>query len=96
MRLENKRMQSELATQGIKARVRYIWRGSMRDTWRIWGKGQTWYDNTSLQNTIRAMGFRDFDGSLLDNYSGDGGFYIFVRHAVLGAKCLDGVTPAAS
>lgn len=77
MRTENKNMQIWLAKNGIKAMPKYISSGSMRGTWRLFGKGKFW-GNKELQNKLTALGFVDFDGKPLSDYSGNGGdFSIF-------------------
>ena len=78
MRPENQRMTEFLKSHGIKARVKYIHKGSVKHTWRLHDAEQTWGD--TLIEKLTALGFSDFDGRPLNKYSGNGGhFSIFVR-----------------
>ena len=95
MRPENKLMQNFLNDNGIKATPKFLWRGSMKHSWRLHdyiikdGKilGTEWYNNLELQNKLNALGFTDFWGKPLCNYSGNGGvFCIFTRHSELTPK----------
>ena len=75
----NMRMKNWLKDNGIIAIPKYIDAGSMRGCWRIYGLG-SWWGNEDLQKKFRDLGFVDFDGDPLDNYSGNGGlFSIFPR-----------------
>ena len=78
-RPENQRMQEFLAANGIKAHAKFIWDGSLKGTWRLWDRhGQRW--NPILADRLTALGFRDYDGRMLGNSSGNGGaFCVFVR-----------------
>ena len=74
----NKELQDFLSKQGIKANVKRIDKGTMKKTWRLYGKGQKW--TPELQNKLTKLGFKDFDGRPLNPYSGNGGmFSVFVR-----------------
>lgn len=79
MREENKRMKEYLEKNGIDAIPKYFIKGSMKGTWRIYNYAVKWAGNTELQEKVRSLGFKGFDGQKLDNYSGNGGdFCIFV------------------
>jgi len=78
MREENKAMQEWLKSQGINCRVKYIWDGSLKHTWRLYNPNQRWNDN--LRQRLTDLGFKDFDNKLLNEHSGNGGFFsVFVR-----------------
>jgi hypothetical protein len=81
MRNENKRMKAWLAENGIEAMPKYIKDGSMRGCWRLYGGkcgDRMWYGNKELQSKLTKLGFVDFNGDPLDDYSGNGGdFSIF-------------------
>lgn len=77
MLARNKLMKTYLANNGIKAMPKYIADGSMKGTWRIYGDGK-WWGNKKLIAKMTAIGFVDFDGNPLSDYSGNGGaFSIF-------------------
>jgi len=78
MREENKRMQEFLQSHGIKARAKYLDKGSMKHTWRLYNMDKRW--TPTLQDKLTSLGFTDFDGRSLNEYSGNGGlFSVFVR-----------------
>ena len=78
MRPENARMQEFLEKHGIRCKVRYIWTGSLKGTWSLYGKDQKW--TPELISKFTALGFKGFNGKPLDEYSGNGGtFSVFVR-----------------
>jgi predicted nucleic-acid-binding protein len=78
MRPENRRMHQFLKENEIKANVKYISKGSLKNTWRLYNKGQKW--SQELIDSLTALNFTDFDGSPLNLYSGNGGiFSVFVR-----------------
>uniref|UniRef100_A0A6M3LUX7 Uncharacterized protein n=1 Tax=viral metagenome TaxID=1070528 RepID=A0A6M3LUX7_9ZZZZ len=87
MRPENKRMQEFLRGNGINAVPWYIFKGSMKRTWRLYGKNGKGSDLSNYQKwtpdlaeKLNGLGFRDYDGKPLGLYSGNGGvFCIFVR-----------------
>jgi hypothetical protein len=70
----NTRMKNWLKDNGIIAMPKYIDSGSMRGCWRIYGLG-AWWGNEELQKKFRDLGFVDFDGDPLDNFSGNGGMF---------------------
>ena len=75
---ENIRMMEFLAKHGIKCAVKYIWNGSLRGTWRLYGKDQKW--TPELMRKLTDLRFKGFDGRELTEYSGNGGvFSVFVR-----------------
>ncbi|MDE2020434.1 MAG: hypothetical protein KGJ13_08875 [Patescibacteria group bacterium] len=76
-RPENQRMQAFLASNGIKATVKYIAAGSLRGCWRLADGKQPW--TTGLADKLNLLGFTDFDGQPLGQHSGNGGmFCVFV------------------
>lgn len=80
MRKENKSMIAFLKRHRIPARVKYIWDGSLRGTWRLYNPDITWYGNKELQEKLTSLGFKDFDGKELNDFSGNGGvFSVFVK-----------------
>ena len=65
---------------GIDAHAKYLFAGSLKGTWRLWSKGRQW--NPILADQLTALGFRDYGGRTLGNFSGNGGrghFCVFVR-----------------
>ncbi len=62
-RPENKRMETFLAENGIKAKATYWWKGSMKRTWTIQSRTEKWTDE--LLNKFTALGFRNWDGQAL-------------------------------
>jgi hypothetical protein len=80
MRIENKKMQEFLKSNGVKARVMYIATGSLKGSWRLYEPKTDWYNNTELQDKLTALGFTNYDGGPLTKFSGNGGtFQIFAR-----------------
>jgi hypothetical protein len=78
MRPENKRMQAFLKDHGIIAGVKYLPDGSLRGCWSVYGREQPWTDELCAR--LGALGFRGFDGDMLNRYSGNGGaFSVFLR-----------------
>ncbi len=78
MRPENKRMQEFLKQHGIEATPKYISKGSLKHTWRLWNKDIYWTED--IQEKLNSLGFKDFDGQPLRKYSGNGGgFSVFIR-----------------
>lgn len=78
MRIENQRMVDFLASHGIRAQVKYIWNGSLKGTWRLYSPNVRW--TMALASKLNSLGFKDFDGKPLHEYSGNGGlFSVFVR-----------------
>lgn len=80
MRPENSRMAQFLADNGLPGvRVKYISDGSLKGRWRLYKPNTPWV-GTDLPNRLTALGFTDFDGRPLTDYSGNGGvFSVFVR-----------------
>lgn len=77
-RPENTRMQAWLAEHGIDATPKYLFDGSLKGCWRLYGKAQKW--TLELAAKLNDLGFVDFDGQPLGPYSGNGGhFMTFVR-----------------
>ena len=83
MRPENKRMQVFLRQNGIDAVPKYISTGSLKRSWRLYGKGdgdygyQPW--TTDLAEKLTRLGFQGLRGPL-GRFDGNGGvFSVFVR-----------------
>lgn len=75
---ENVRMQEFLKANGVEAVPKYFHDGSQRGCWRLYGRGQKY--TPELQAKLTSLGFVDFDGSPLGQFSGNGGeFMVFVR-----------------
>lgn len=87
MRPENKRMQDFLKVNGIDAVPWYIFKGSMKGCWRIYGKHGKGFSSDimdkwtpELAEKLNGIGFRGFDGRPLGQFSGNGGMFMtFVR-----------------
>jgi len=87
MRVENKQMQEFLKANGINAVPWYIFKGSMKGCWRIYGKhgkGFGWDAmdkwTPEIAEILNGLGFRDYAGKPLGQFSGNGGmFQTFVR-----------------
>ena len=78
MKPENKRMQDYLQAHKIKATPKYLWKGSLKGCWRLYSKDQKW--DLFLARQLGDLGFVDFDGRSLSQFSGNGGsFCVFVR-----------------
>ena len=81
----NKKMMDFLKSNGIEANVKYIDKGSLKGCWRLTGKNEdlnagVWWHSPQLWAKLNALGFRDFDNDILDQFSGNGGtFSIFAR-----------------
>ena len=83
----NKRMQRFLQTHGIKAVPKYVFTGSLKGTWRLYGKIDNGKTLDSYQkwtpeifDKLTTLGFKDFDGHPLQWSSGNGGFFsVFVQ-----------------
>lgn len=81
MTAANTRMKEFLKQNGIKCQPKYIKDGSLKTSWCLYGKGQTWYGNTELQQKLTALGFTYYNGEPLDDLAGNGGaFHVFVKH----------------
>jgi hypothetical protein len=80
MKAHNEKVKSYLSQNGIEARVKLIEKGSLKGSWRIYAPNVTWYGNHELQNKMIELGFKDYFGTPLNDYSGNGGaFMIFAR-----------------
>lgn len=83
MRPENKTMKSYLEENGIEARVKYIRKGSLKGCWRLYNPDLRW--TSELIKKLGELGFRDFDGRPLGQFSGNGGvFSVNARQAKAG------------
>lgn len=69
-RPENERMEKFLSENGIKAKAKYWWKGSMKRTWTIQSRTLKWTD--SLMDQFSGLGFRNFDGQPLKWHSNSG------------------------
>lgn len=77
----NKSMKKYLRKNGIDAMPKLILTGSLKGCWRLYKKNVTWWNNTSLQNRLKNLGFVGFDNKELNNFSGNGGmFHVFARN----------------
>jgi len=89
----NKQMQEFLRDNGIQGVIaKRIDNGSMRGCWRLSGKNgskspnildryQKW--TPEITDKLHRLGFHDFDGQALSQYSGNGGlFCIFAREPI--------------
>lgn len=84
MKIENKRMKEFLSANGIEATPKFLAAGSIKGCWRLYNHKVEWFDNTELQEKLTALGFTNYEGKPLNNFSGNGGrFSVFVRHAEL-------------
>jgi len=87
MRPENQKMKDYLQAHGIKAAPKFVWTGSMKGRWRLWGKGQKW--DLFLARQLGDLGFTDFDGQPLCQFSGNGGsFSVCVRGTAIHREFL--------
>lgn len=78
IRAENRRMQEWLAAHGITARAKWLAKGSLKRTWRLYDPSTPW--SLALAHKLNALGFRDYNNRPLDVFSGNGGaFSVFVR-----------------
>jgi hypothetical protein len=73
MRPENIAMKAYLQQHGIKARVKYVQKGSLRGTWQLYNPDMIWSEE--LTKKLGELGFRDFDGQPLGQFSGNGGVF---------------------
>jgi hypothetical protein len=79
----NKRMQDFLAENGIICRVKYIAKGSMKKTWRLYNPKVKW--SLALGKQLEDLGFKDYDNKNFTEFSGNGGgFCVFVRFPMEG------------
>ena len=78
MRPENKRMTAFLKTNGIEARPKWLRAGSLKQTWRLHNSETPW--TLDLAAKLNSLGFTDYDGRPLGQFSGNGGYFsVFVR-----------------
>lgn len=86
MRPENKRMQEFLKQNGIDAIPKYIFTGSLKRSWRLYGKNGNGHDlsdyvkwTPELVTKLTDLGFTGLHGPL-GPYDGNGGvFSVFVH-----------------
>ncbi len=80
MRPENQKMKEYLSANGIECNPKYLFDGSMKKTWRFYHATTKWWDNTDLQSKFKELGFKDWAGQEITNFSGNGGaFSVFFR-----------------
>jgi hypothetical protein len=87
---ENQKMKDYLKENGVDAMPKFLWKGSMKGCWRLYKHTKeknghytyvNWWNNFGLQNKLAELGFTDFRGQPLNNFSGNGGvFSIFARN----------------
>jgi hypothetical protein len=76
-RPENAAMQVWLRERGIDCTPQLQRDGSMRGTWRLYNGALQWTDE--LREKLTALGFKNYDGEPLGQFSGNGGaFSVFV------------------
>lgn len=74
----NAKMKQFLAKCDIDAMPKYYKNGSIKGCWRLYNRNQSW--SKELIKQFTELGFKDFDGKPLHQYSGNGGgFQVFVR-----------------
>lgn len=77
-RPENVRMQNFLAANGIRAKAKYQFAGSMRGTWRLFWPDTPW--TQELVDKLSALGFQSAHCEPLSIHNGNGGtFSVSVR-----------------
>lgn len=80
MTTQNKLMKMYLKKAGIDCNPMYIKEGSMKGTWRFYGKGK-WWGNKELQQKFIDLGFVNFMGEPINDHCGNGGdFSVFLMH----------------
>lgn len=72
---QNKAMKEYLKQNGIDAMPKYINNGSLGGCWRLYNLKINWWNNPKLWEQLTSLGFRDFDGKPLGQYSGNGGVF---------------------
>ncbi len=78
MLAHNKQMQDFLSQHGIEAIPKWITKGSLQRTWRLYNKKTKWSEELAAQ--LNGLGFVDYAGKPLGKFSGNGGmFCVFVR-----------------
>lgn len=79
MRPENQKMKEYLALNGIDCTPKYLFDGSLKKTWRLYNPKIKWWDNTVLQNKLKELGFKDYNGHEITNTGNGGAFSVFLR-----------------
>lgn len=80
MRPENQRMKEFLKANGIDAMPKFLWDGSLKGCWRLYGPKPSTRWTPELAAQLTALGFTNFQGEELNQYAGNGGmFSVFVR-----------------
>lgn len=70
---KNKAMQAELRKNGIEASCKFLHKGSLKGRWSLYNPNIKWFGNKELQKKFTDLGFLDFDGKPLSDFSGNGG-----------------------
>ncbi len=70
MRPENKRMTEFLKANGIEARVKYIFTGSLKHTWNIYNPNIPW--TVELAEKLESLGFGGLHGPKFHRYMIEG------------------------
>ncbi len=70
MRPENKRMTEFLNQNGIEAKVKYIFTGSLKHTWRIYNPDIKW--TVAIAEKLESLGFRSYSGGKFHRYEING------------------------
>ncbi len=74
----NKQMQDFLRANGIEAIPKWIDKGSLKRTWRLYNRKIKWSEELAAK--LNSLGFVDYDGKSPGKLSGNGGiFSVFVR-----------------
>ena len=77
---ENVKMAQFLKENNVDATPKYIATGSMAGSWRLYNLKTKWYGNKELQEKLTSLGFRDYNNTPFDDFSGNGGvFQVFAR-----------------
>jgi len=70
MNTNTKAVHQHLLANNIKCNVKYIAKGSMKNTYRLWNRDRGW--NVELANQLNSLGFRGFDHQSLHEFSSNG------------------------
>ncbi len=69
----NTAMKEYLHKHGIECTPKRIDKGSLGGTWRLYNSKQKW--SPALAEKLTELGFIDFDGRPLNQFSGNGGYF---------------------
>ena len=70
MKEENIKMMKFLKQNGIEAKVKYIFKGSLKNTWRIYNPSIPW--TVELAEKLESLGFNGLHGKKFHRYIQDG------------------------